>query len=940
MPRTPCSFNKRRPRTFISAIALAALSLFFSAGLCAAQTQRGANNSNSNTQAKRTTGTKRVSIGRGSVSRAGSRQTIKSDNPLNDYSAYRSGDRFNVVIPNADANSIAKGAGGRGYTDMQVEQRGADVVISYRLQPGAKPRVEQQFNRLDVVFDTSGGAAQPPANKSATPATDSAARASRAPNSPQTETTTRATQAASPSNAESAKITTASNGARDATPSQPATEQQAAPASTEPVELASANAPASRTTVPAATEQIGATLGAGLLSNWPVVLIIALLVIGLGLYFVARRASAAQPAPGAVADEKSVSQSKLNETAATPALKEAPAITPLGAHGATPVSEPDVTAPVVAASALTGAVAAKESVGGKNKKKGGKKKKGQRKTGPLSVEARPRAESPTAELAEAHLSHAEASPSTIEAAPSDAPPSVENESGVVADTESVQAETKRLLDGEDYDRRVLEAAGMMGRQIVAAELLSALSGRNAERRERARAAFVEHGFLKEAARDLHEAEAPAERAAAARSLALSGDRAATTHLVAALEDKAIEVRRASVEALAELRDPAAVSPLEELRERQQTQRDKLPLRMLQHAIEACREGVEVEQGAAPAAHPDDGAVVVVEPQEAEPVIEDAAAWFSVVSEANAVAEPPAEETVMTGANVVESESQAPVETRTEAAQASKTPTADAEMLDGNAATDWVEIDVAESFSGPVARGGGLSATADAAPDNPATAESSTSTFEGDRLASPITEVAAEAPLAEASAGTAAAAAAPSDVSRRATAIADISRLDSDEAFEQLCAAFDDEAREVHNAAARALYDLRADRADSFTRALRAATPERRRRIGAAINASGLAEESIGQLIGDSREQTYEAFSLLFLMAKAGEAQPLLRAIEAHPNNEVRLAVVKLLALSGQKQILPSFRRLAVRGSLPTEVRAAIMEAIYQISSSQDAAPTA
>ena len=76
------------------------------------------------------------------------------------------------------------------------------------------------------------------------------------------------------------------------------------------------------------------------------------------------------------------------------------------------------------------------------------------------------------------------------------------------------------------------------------------------------------------------------------------------------------------------------------------------------------------------------------------------------------------------------------------------------------------------------------------------------------------------------------------------------------------------------------------------------------------------------------------------MAKAGEVQPLLRAIEAHPNSEVRLAVVKLLALSGQKEILPAFRRLAVRGSLPTEVRSAVMEAIYQIGSSQGAHSTA
>ena len=58
----------------------------------------------------------------------------------------------------------------------------------------------------------------------------------------------------------------------------------------------------------------------------------------------------------------------------------------------------------------------------------------------------------------------------------------------------------------------------------------------------------------------------------------------------------------------------------------------------------------------------------------------------------------------------------------------------------------------------------------------------------------------------------------------------------------------------------------------------------------------------------------------------------MKAIEEYPNLEVRIAVVKLLALSGQPEVVPAFRRLAVRGSLPSEVRSAVMEAIYQISS--------
>ncbi|MEA2204101.1 MAG: TubC N-terminal docking domain [Blastocatellia bacterium] len=170
------------------------------------------------------------------------------------------------------------------------------------------------------------------------------------------------------------------------------------------------------------------------------------------------------------------------------------------------------------------------------------------------------------------------------------------------------------------------------------------------------------------------------------------------------------------------------------------------------------------------------------------------------------------------------------------------------------------------------------------------------------------------------------------VNERCAAVTALPQVGGEDAFTHISGAFDDPAVEVRNAAARAMFSFQSDRAASFTRALREGTPERRRRIGAALASSGLATEAIGNLTGESREKTYDAFSLLFLMSKAGEVQPLLRAIEEHSNIEVRLAVVKLLALSGQHDILPAFRRLAVRGSLPPEVRSSVMEAIYQISS--------
>ena len=109
------------------------------------------------------------------------------------------------------------------------------------------------------------------------------------------------------------------------------------------------------------------------------------------------------------------------------------------------------------------------------------------------------------------------------------------------------------------------------------------------------------------------------------------------------------------------------------------------------------------------------------------------------------------------------------------------------------------------------------------------------------------------------------------------------------------------------------------------------SPEERRNIGAALVGSGLADHAVNTLTGESQENAYGAFSLLFLVAKAGEVGPLMRVIEDHPNIQLRLAVIKLLALSGEPKIVTAFFGLAQRSSLPREIRSAVREAIFQIS---------
>ncbi|HEX8423488.1 MAG TPA: hypothetical protein VF634_08755, partial [Pyrinomonadaceae bacterium] len=85
----------------------------------------------------------------------GARVILTSDAELNNYTTYQSGGRFFVRIPQADAGeagALAASLRGRGFEDAQIERRGADVVLSFKLEAGASAEVRQSFNRLEVRF--------------------------------------------------------------------------------------------------------------------------------------------------------------------------------------------------------------------------------------------------------------------------------------------------------------------------------------------------------------------------------------------------------------------------------------------------------------------------------------------------------------------------------------------------------------------------------------------------------------------------------------------------------------------------------------------------------------------------------------------------------------------------------------------------------------------
>jgi HEAT repeat protein len=150
-------------------------------------------------------------------------------------------------------------------------------------------------------------------------------------------------------------------------------------------------------------------------------------------------------------------------------------------------------------------------------------------------------------------------------------------------------------------------------------------------------------------------------------------------------------------------------------------------------------------------------------------------------------------------------------------------------------------------------------------------------------------------------------------------------------FDQIAEMLDDPSAAVREKAVRDLYELDADRAATLVNdALRDGSPEERRRIGSALADSGLLYEAIDDLMAENHGHCYSAFSLLFLVAKAGVVEPLSTVIEKHPSLDLSLAVIRLLASSGEPEVASTLERLASNTALPPELRSAAAESINQL----------
>lgn len=165
---------------------------------------------------------------------------------------------------------------------------------------------------------------------------------------------------------------------------------------------------------------------------------------------------------------------------------------------------------------------------------------------------------------------------------------------------------------------------------------------------------------------------------------------------------------------------------------------------------------------------------------------------------------------------------------------------------------------------------------------------------------------------------------------RAMAIFSLGLIDHESVFAAILIGMTDESREVRAAAARALTRLSFDRADAYVRVIETSDEETIGEVAKACIQAGIVSQNIDRLASSDRRQAYETFSLICLLAKANMNDAILNAIADHPNMDVRLKAVHLLAATGQPGVIEHLRQLTVREGVCEEVKTALLEAMYKL----------
>jgi len=163
---------------------------------------------------------------------------------------------------------------------------------------------------------------------------------------------------------------------------------------------------------------------------------------------------------------------------------------------------------------------------------------------------------------------------------------------------------------------------------------------------------------------------------------------------------------------------------------------------------------------------------------------------------------------------------------------------------------------------------------------------------------------------------------------RSKAVSTLADFDHESVFETIVAACADPTREVRAAAARGLFRLSFDRAHAWKRLIETNDDFRIRHSARAAIESGIAVKSFDRLINEDVKVAYEAFTLVWVLVRAGETDEIFDAIQNHRDERVKFALLHVLKCAHDARAIEKLDEVRTANSFPTDVAERIRDVMH------------
>jgi len=148
---------------------------------------------------------------------------------------------------------------------------------------------------------------------------------------------------------------------------------------------------------------------------------------------------------------------------------------------------------------------------------------------------------------------------------------------------------------------------------------------------------------------------------------------------------------------------------------------------------------------------------------------------------------------------------------------------------------------------------------------------------------------------------------------RSKAVSTLAEFDHESVFETILLACADPTREVRAAAARGLFRLSFDRAEAWKRIINTDDKFRISMAAKAAIESDILSKSIDRLIHQDMKIAYETFTLVALVLRAGETQPIIDAFKSTKDDRIRLALLHVAAVVAEPDSIDAFKAVGEEG---------------------------